>query len=357
MNNTAYPDVGQTIRQPSTAIFGIDSADRYNIDNSTGLRIDTQPEYNFSLYKGQSVLNGFIKRIALTEINMEWNVPNVNTYNNKFAIGLSSTDISNGATDVASVNEIILRAELDIGFYTPLELAAALETQLNAILTTASVLVGGATADLQVNIDPKTLNVILVADLGTSLGEFFVPYVSVAPFNKVDTLNCTMYEMMGLNSLLTSYSLSPSSGAGRYEIYGSYASYLYTRYIDIISENVTKKQEVKDSSTQPPEIGATSLLARLYVGNSGLSESRFDVSGVGCNIVGTRPFQLYKEYNTPKYIYWDSREFINLIDIKVYDDAGRPLYEQPEQLTINAGAGYVAGNTAEFQITLLASEN
>jgi hypothetical protein len=163
--------------------------------------------------------------------------------------------------------------------------------------------------------------------------------------------------MMGLNSLLTSYSLSPSSGAGRYEIYGSYASYLYTRYIDIVSDNLTKKQEVKDSSTQPPEVGATSLLARVYVGNSGLSESRFDVSGVGCNIVGTRPFQLYKEYNTPKYISWDAREFINIVDIKVFDDQGRPLYEQAEELSINAGAGYVAGNTAEFQITLLASEN
>ena len=357
MNNTAYPDQGQTMRQPASAILGIDSADRYTIDTDTGLRIDKQPEYNFSLYKGQSVLNGFIKRLGLTEINMEWNVPNVNSYNNQFAIGITSTDISNGATDVATPQDYIIRTEVDIGFYTPIELAAALEARLNNTLTVAGVLINGATADLQVYIDPKTLSVQLVADLGTGIGEFFVPYVGVAPFTTVDTRNCTMYQMLGLNSLLTSYTLSPASGSGRYEIYGSYASYLYTRYIDIVSENLTKKQEVKDSSTQPPEIGASNLLARLYIGNSGLSESRFDISGMGCNIVGTRPFQLYKEYKSPKYIYWDSREFINLIDIKVYDDAGRPLYEQAEQQSVNAGAGYVAGNTAEFQITILASEN
>jgi hypothetical protein len=302
-------------------------------------------------------LNGFIKRLALTEVNMEWNVPNVNSYNNKFAIGLTSSDISNGDPDVATVNEIILRVEIATGFYTPTELALELQTKLNADLSSANVLVGGATEELKVIVEPKTLYITLVADLGTSLGEFFVPYESVAPFTKVDTANCTMYEMLGFGSLLTSSSLSPSSGSARYEIYGNYASYLYTRYIDITSENLTKKQEVKDSSTQPPEIGASNLLARLYVAPPGLSESRFDISGSGCNIVGTRPFILYKEYNTPKYIYWDAREFINLIDIKVYDDKGRPIYEQVEQLDINAGAGYSAGNTAEFQLTILASEN
>jgi hypothetical protein len=122
MNNTAYPDVGQTIRQPSTAIFGIDSADRY-ILGADGVRNDTQGTYNFSLYKGQSVLNGFIKRLALTEINMEWNVPNVNSYNNKFAIAINGPDVSGAVQNV--------EVEVPIGFYTPLELAAELEELVN----------------------------------------------------------------------------------------------------------------------------------------------------------------------------------------------------------------------------------
>jgi hypothetical protein len=346
MNNTAYPDVGQTIRQPATAILGIDSADRYTFDSSQ-FRIDNQPEYNFSLYKGQSVLNGFIKRLALTEINMEYNVPNVNTYNNKFGIVFSGTDLS-------GVSEYEVVISVPTGFYTPIELTTYLQTQINTTLTSAGVLDPGKVADVVITLDPKTLY-ITIDGKGTAVGGADLTLKVPTNFGVPVLSKTTMYEMLGLKAVLDNYAIVNLFPNPNWV--GNYASFLYTRYIDIISNNLTKKQEVKDSSTQPPEVGASNLLARLYVGNSGLSESRFDVSGVGCNIVGTRPFQMYKEYQTPKYIYWDSREFINLIDIKVYDDAGRPLYEQASEVGVAPDYGFTSGNTAEFQITLLASEN
>jgi hypothetical protein len=275
MNNTAYPDVGQTIRQPSTAIFGIDSADRY-ILGADGIRTDTQGTYNFSLYKGQSVLNGFIKRLALTEINMEWNVPNVNSYNNKFAIDINGPDVSGGVQNVA--------VEVPIGFYTPLELAAELEELVNDYIDDNNLLDDpGFTADFSFTIDPKTLYLTIDSDISGGAGAVLMSLPTRGITDDTAIELCTMYEMLGLSNLLFSPTLrlnSPSYEATT-QIQGNYASYLYTRYIDIVSNNLTKKQEVKDSTTQPPEIGATNLLARVYVGNSGLSESRFDVSGVG----------------------------------------------------------------------------
>lgn len=347
MNNTSYPDVGQTIRQPATAIFGIDSSDRYSFDSATLIRTDKQPEYSFSLYKGQSVLNGFIKRLALTEINMEWNVPNVNTYNNNFGIVVVGADLS-------GVSEYEVVVSVPTGFYTPLELTTYLQTTINSTLTSAGVIDPGKVADVKISIDPKTLY-LTIAGKGTAVNGATLTLKVPTTLGTPNLNKTTMYEMLGLRNIVDTFAIV-NLFPNPFWV-GNYASFLYTRYIDITSENLTKKQEVKDSSTQPPEVGANNLLARVYVGNSGLSESRFDVSGVGCNIVGTRPFQLYKQYTTPKYIYWDSREFINLIDIKVYDDAGRPLYEQATDVGISPTYGFVSGNTAEFQITLLASEN
>ena len=223
-----------------------------------------------------------------------------------------------------------------------------MDTQLPALIEAP------ATADIYIELDPKTLYVSIQLDVSGGDGYIVVPFTEpeVAVY-RASTEKCTMYEMLGLGALLTS--TLPLNLGETDLIQGNYASFLYTRYIDITSENLTKKQEVKDSSTQPPEIGASNILARVYVAPPGLSESRFDISGTGCNIVGTRPFILNKEYNTPKYIYWDAREFINLIDIKVYDDKGRPIYEQVSSLPDNGP--WVVGNTAEFQLTILGSEN
>jgi hypothetical protein len=342
MNHTSYPDQGQAIRQPASAIFGIDSADRYTFDNEN-IRIDTQPAYKFSLYKGQSVLDGFIKRMALTEVNMEWNVPNVNTYNNKFALGIQGPDVSGGYYQV--------NITVPTGFYTPSELVEYLEDAVATDISNANPFDLGKDADIVFTLDSKTLYLTIECDTTDDI------FISIPILNNgPDILNCTMYEMLGLSILLTSQVAALATPFTK--IVGSYPSYLYTRYIDIVSENLTKKQDVKDSSTQPPEQGGSNLLARVYIAHSGLSESRFDISGVGCNIVGTRPFQLYKEFKTPKYIYWDGREFINLIDIKVYDDMGRPLYEQITGVIEDEEENIlVSGNTAEFQITILASEN
>jgi hypothetical protein len=293
--------------------------------------------------------------MALTEINMEWNVPNVNTYNNKFGLVIFSPDLS-GLTQITAV------VEVPTGFYTPLELAEYLETELNDFL--ADDLKAGFVANIVVSVDPKTLYFTLKngTDPSGAVCDFAVPSTQITDASGnvkayPDNANTTLYEMIGFGPFKSNPKLIDGPLVELVPTWvGSYASMLYTRYIDIVSDNLTKKQEVKDSTTQPPEQGGSNLLGRIYIGHSNLNESRFDISGVGCNIVGTRPYLLYKEFKTPKYIFWDGREFINLIDIKVYDDMGRPLYSQTDSEVITSTPA-VAGNTGEFQITILASEN
>jgi hypothetical protein len=131
----------------------------------------------------------------------------------------------------------------------------------------------------------------------------------------------------------------------------------YTRYIDIVSSNLCKKQNVKDGSTQPAELFNNSILARIYICNNA-NESRFD-SVDGCNIVGTRPYQLYKMFDSPKYIYWDAREFINNVDLQVRDDSGDILYNIPLSVLIDQPGTRTTtnGNTGRILMTFQMSEN
>jgi hypothetical protein len=65
-------------------------------------------------------------------------------------------------------------------------------------------------------------------------------------------------------------------------------------------------------------------------------------------------------FDTPKYIYWDAREFINNVDLQIRDDAGELLYNVPLSL-INAGTGEVRtavnANTGRIMMTFQMSEN
>ena len=59
-------DEAVTVRPSSSANFPIDSADRYASYNARAAA-PTGP-YTFTIAKNESLLNGFFKRIALTEI-------------------------------------------------------------------------------------------------------------------------------------------------------------------------------------------------------------------------------------------------------------------------------------------------
>ena len=79
----------------SSALFTIDSRDGVRSDPATGYQIIAQNPYDVNIYKNQQLFSGAVERIALTEINMPWNIPNVNDYNNVLYLRKNSGETAN----------------------------------------------------------------------------------------------------------------------------------------------------------------------------------------------------------------------------------------------------------------------
>jgi hypothetical protein len=315
---------GTPFRPPAVAMLTIDSRDRVRIDPATGYRIDTTSPYQILINKGQSVMNGFFTRVAVTEINMQWNSPNVIE---------SGPCKNNTLTFEEDVTNTTYTVEIDEGFYTPEALATAIQNNLNAGAgafgcTAWTVAYNRQTNIFVIEIDSPTIN---------------PPLIRIRPENV--GFNDDLLNIMGL-------SYPPSTFALR--IAGSYASMIYTPYFDIVSDSLTKKQNVRDNGTS--FLTGQNLLARVYLAEPGIN-SRLATSGtpLETNVIGSTPFNLYRDYNTPKQIYWDAQEFINVIDLRLVDYKGRTLYSQP-QLPGSEVTQAKCGEAAQFQLTLQVTE-
>lgn len=312
---------GMPIRQPSVALFTVDTADRYKL-NRDGFRIDTEPVNNIYINKQQSVINGFFTRIALTELNMPWDIPNVNGYNNTFSVGGLNTALNPVPIEVT--------VSIPIDFYTGTELATALTSALNAKMTALG-------SDYPTSYD-------WTVAFNTATGRFTISadggIFKLAPKNNAsrdDLLN-----MMGFGGLSVEADLLVA-----YESFiSSPATMLYTPYFDIVSKQLTKKQQVGDSGTSYQT--GSSLLARIYLTPDGLVPVDY-TDQLGCT-----PFTIHKEFRVPKQIYWDTKEFVNVIDLTLIDYKGNVLYEEPN--TVLSNVFNVGSGNANWQLTFQVSE-
>ena len=88
---------GVNIRNPSTALLGVSSIDRYNIPSGEPSELvagETNPlqtqtlssPYDFSISKNSNFLDGFFTRLAVNEIQFRWTIPTLTSRNNKIYI-------------------------------------------------------------------------------------------------------------------------------------------------------------------------------------------------------------------------------------------------------------------------------
>jgi hypothetical protein len=163
-------------------------------------------------------------------------------------------------------------------FYTPEQLAFLIQANLNggtgAFGCTGWIVAYNAQRNVFViEIDSPTIN---------------PPLIRIRPQNigSADDL-CNL---MGFSYPPSTYSL---------RIAGSYASMIYTPYFDIVSDNLTKKQNVRDNGTS--FLTGQNLLARVYLAEPGI-DARLNtrtvapIGEVTDVIIGSRPFNLYREY-------------------------------------------------------------
>ena len=365
MSSGAPTELGTTIKYPASALFCVNSADA-EVFNPQGFRIDSTSPGNIYINKQAPVMFGYMTRVALTEVNVEWSFPNVYEGNNSLTLEL----IDNAGDSIGYI-----RVTVPVGFYTAPQLAAAVRDALNANATVISnfganaftVAIGNypivtdtaSLAGQTVEVDSSNFTI----ELGGAVG-FFV----IMPYNAViaglPRLTDDLTNMMGLTPTVP-------KGLGYYDFYkGGFASMMRTPYIDIVSGLLTKNQSVRDNDSS--KTGSKSLLARVYLSNeeatprnitltysateSPPSSGLYPVIASTDNAFGVKETTFRREFKYPKQIMWNSTENIDVIDLQVVDYKGNIIRYQPTVITSEGGTELIQNNTSDFQFTMMVTE-
>lgn len=314
-----------TVRPSSTALFCVDSEDRYNTYDQRR----TAPTFPFtmSIVRNQSLLNGFFKRVALTEFRMFWTLPNIHQ-----AWGNNTLTWNTGGTAYTTT--------IPDGFY---DLATLMATIQDLIRTAPSGSIAGFLASA--NVDGTTT----YSGAGTA---FFFP----RPTSAVKTL----YDMLNLPT--TSAVTGVSAGV---------ANLKSTDYVDIVCSQLTYNQKLKDGSSAAFN---RDIVERIYLDDTTKSLARyntnlFDASGNPAGFQapqydvtdftnGSTPFIIYRQFSLPKQIRWEDIQPLGNLTFELYDDQGRSLQSLWTQVypTVTATSTYYA-NSFAWNMSLLISEN
>ena len=383
MSSGAPEEQGTTIRYPATALLTVNTDDGFQYVPSTNELIEGPNPVNLRINNGRTILAGYQRRLALTETQLQWNVQNVNNNNHFLTIQLKDT-----SGVVLTYGRIIL----DVGFYSPAKLVRDLETEINSNVDLSGVFT-------ILGVSPPYFNVFLANEDGTPvIGSTGSPSTTVStniPRVGIELTTAAINANVRFNLISSSADQSitgkskqsndlldmlgwttSTGGVKSYTKYlGSYASFQYTPYVDIVSQTLTKNQKVSDAdtskNTQP------SKLARIYFSDETIkqfyAEATYDASGVMINwddnVIGTAPFQFRREFKYPKQIAWNTQQMIDYIELQLLDYRGQFLpinYKTNDVALIDPSTGlpysplryeHEVPNFAEFHLTLMASED
>jgi hypothetical protein len=294
-----------TVRPSSTAVFAVDSFDRYN--TPTDSQFGVSGPYSFQITRNQSLLNGFFHRIAMTEIVFPYYIPNINPRTKTMEVIYNG-----GAAATLTLTE---------GFYTPTALAAALQVALIPLTGAGATVV--------------YTNGRFTFDVGA--GNDLILYPS-------DTNAFGLFDLVGG----TADWINP----GGQTLTGKITRCRYTEYVDIVCSQLTYNQDLKDASTTNGY--SRDILARIYLECENDQPIPVNIGGTATNAIdtvpGTYPFTIYRKFPHPKQIQWNNEQPIGNLLFEVYDDRGVLL------------SGNGTGNNADFifpdwRMTLLVSEN
>jgi len=327
---------GVTARPAASAILTIDSEDRYKNYEDAQINVlsttSNNTPYNFQIAGERSLLAGFMTRIGVTEINYAWCHPNISNKTNK--IGFSIQQIAGGATTYYV-------AEIPIGFYRPVDLAAAIQAEIRSL--TAAVVGDGTltTANFTFTYGFNN-NPVFFGNINNPLFNYaFLPM----PYNSTQypySNNCRqLIDVLGFSWVGPSYPLPTyiSSGGGGYSLAQS------IRYVDIVCHQLSGKQGLGDGTSQ--QLGRDAI-CRIYVGES--TNNTQSPNDATFTPPGTVPFVIHRLFPVPKMMNWDARTNIGTsLRFQVYDDEGDLI----DTSTIDGRKQ----QTMNWSMTLLATEN
>jgi hypothetical protein len=270
---------------------------------------------NFTLQSPTSYIYGYVNKIVVSQIQIEYNVPTVNTnLNDKFYIVDASTLPYHTFHLITIPN----------GFYYADELAAAIQTLIRA-----------ATPFTTMTVQFVPRDGFVFASAAPYANDFYFPDIANLQAylftNYTNTITNVLktYRLLGITIQNSNPALEQRSAA--------YPNFLYTSFIDIFSDSLTNYQDVKDTNSSVPN--PKGLMSRIYISSTGNIQSTTSTSALG-----TEPFIMTSDLNNPKIIKWTPDVAVTQIDIQLRDQYGNFL-PGPEQ-----------GYPTEFQMTLLCSE-
>ena len=288
------------------------------------------PCNNLQIQSPGALIYGYIDKIVVSQIQLQYGVPTVIPgRNDKFWI-------FQGGNPTPSFAEITI----PFGFYTPTELAAVLQA---LILNTN---IGSLAPNFRVTYNVATNRFIFESQTINYL--FFFPTLF-----ELETALSPNFSLADYQDLLKTYTLLGMSNENTDKLTGvglttqgstNTPTFLYTPYVDIISETLTKYQNVKDTDSSAQKLN--SMVSRIYLSGIGIPQA------VNAEPVGSRPFVFTQDLNSPKVIRWSRDEAVNTLDFQLRDQYGDLLFTTGA----STGGGRPIVYNTEFQMTLLCVE-
>ena len=337
--NLSGRDVGQTIRMPSTALLTIDSEDRfkdYELKRASIPGGYNNSPYNFVIQKNETLMNGFLYRIGVSEVVFPWTIPNINIKTDSIIVSWSGGSVPAGTTILSLTN----------GFYRPSEIASNLQALIrtNTGNNSFTMIYGGSPTVYGVG----TLPIFEYATNNASLISF-----QPLPYNTTTASSLTPYpfgpqtkQLFDLLGFTSTNSTPATQGFSRNTLCQA------IRYVDIVSAQITNQQSLKDQMSQTV---ARDTLCRIYLGDgAGDSQSVISPSDPSFCPVGCAPFIIYRNFTNPKNIQWLPNQGVpGFLSFQVYDDTG--------DLLSNTGVINQSGASLteymDWSMTMLCSEN
>ena len=274
---------------------------------------------NFTISSPGALIYGYMNKLIVSQIQVQYNVPTVNQEMNDFFV-------LNSETQSDFYNIVIPN-----GFYTGTNLAAILQV----IIRQTSGTPGGQPpiADMIVTYSP-TFGFNFSS--ATDTFSFMAPSYLKAQFNYPDDQVTNAYRTLRLLGMTLKNNEQRDE-----QISDAFPIFLYTPYIDIYSDVLTNYQPIKDTNTSV--LKNKGLIARVYVSGTGLQNT---------TELGTVPFTFIADLNSPKIIQWSPDIAVPSIDFQVYDQYNQLLPMGPVIQSVSNDNKH----QTEFQITLLCSE-
>jgi len=273
-----------TSRPASTANLFVDSTDRYDL---SGNNINNSTPFNFPITRVNSIMNGFFTRIGVTELQLNWDVPNISS---DASSNLIILDVSGSALqNIRFSNQFVNTAA---SFYDGLIKAVNdLSGTTNFFLTTT----GAGTAS-PITITPAgnyDLSFKIVGNQrggGTNGGYFRFKYTVLAKQASIINTNYSTY-------------VQPTNPDFR----------LY-RYIDFVCPQLIANQRLKDATTN---LNVEPVLQRWYFADEAtdeLDKYNFPI------LQGYTPFCVLRAFNTPKQIRYETNIPIGNLRFQVFGE-------------------------------------